>query len=98
MKYNDMILNETKKLIAEKKLNAVICDKNGGALLVVDGKELPLFTTIKLAKIYLENYITCDNINIDRNKSGIVSQKNDEALKKRRGRPKKADNDRTATV
>jgi len=104
MTYTENILAEATKIIAEKKLNATIGMIGLSAYLIIDGKRID-FVTPKLAKIYLQDYILHDTINIETNSSAItshmtlaptsgVSQKNDETPKKRRGRPKKADNDR----
>jgi hypothetical protein len=97
MTYNENILAEARKIIADKKLNATI-EMNGlSAFLVIDGKRID-FVTPKLAKIYVQNYVVSDILKVETAypaviESGIVSRKNDETPKKRRGRPKKADND-----
>jgi hypothetical protein len=95
MTYNENILNEARRIIAEKKLDATI-EMNGLSAIVTIDKMRKDFVTPKLAKIYLTNYKKHDTIYVEAPilASGIVSQKNDEPLIKRRGRPKKADNDR----
>ena len=101
MTYTEQILSDARKIIAEKKLNATISMNGLGAFLVIDGIRKD-FVTPKLAKIYVQNYVpqgiittsSATTVRMDIPASG-VSQKNDETPKKRRGRPKKADNDRT---
>jgi hypothetical protein len=104
MTYTENILAEATKIIAEKKLNATIGMIGLSAYLIIDGNRIN-FTTPKLAKIYLEKYIPTSTVKIETTSSAAtshmeivppsgVSQKNDETPKKRRGRPKKADNDR----
>jgi len=90
MTYTEIILGDINQIIKEKKLNASVGMSGLAAFLVIDGKRID-FPTPKLAKIYLDNYTKHDNIDVD--KLSGVSQKNDETPKKRRGRPKKADND-----
>lgn len=98
MTYTENILAEARRIIAEKKLNATIHMNGLSAYLIIDGIRKD-FVTPKLAKIYIETYIIDDKLKVEEvspisSISGIVSQKNDETPKKRRGRPKKADNDR----
>ena len=97
MTYAENILAEARKIISDKKLNATI-EMNGlSAYLVINGERKD-FATPKLAKIYVQNYQNHDTIDSVSIASGIVSQKNDEPAKKRRGRPRKADNDRTRRI
>ncbi len=97
MTYTDNILSEARKIVEEKNLDATIhMNVNGLCAYIILNGERKDFPTPKLAKIYLQNYDLHDSINADRIESGIVSQKTDEVIVKRRGRPKKADNDRSS--
>ena len=62
----------------------------------IDGVSKGVFTTPKMAKIFVDNYVLISkSSDIIKHESSGVSQKNDEpTVVKRRGRPKKADNDR----
>lgn len=91
--YNENIINEARKIISEKNLDATI-EMNGLSAFVIINGERKDFVTPKLAKIFLESCLIGGSIKLDSTASGIVSQKNDETLIKRRGRPKKANNDR----
>lgn len=65
--------------------------ENASVELFIDGKSMGIFPTNKRAQIFLANL---SNSNIVNSASSGVSQKNDETnVPKRRGRPKKADND-----
>lgn len=67
-------------------------EENASVELFIDGKSMGIFPTAKRANIFVANSSNAIIVNTER--SG-VSQKNDEpTLNKRRGRPKKADNDR----
>ena len=64
--------------------------------LFIDGVSQGIFSTPKMAQKYIDKkvYILPNNVIVDSESSG-VSQKNDEpTVVKRRGRTKKADNDR----
>ena len=70
--------------------------ENSSIELLIDGKSMGVFPTLKMANKSLQNNVynssSSSILNIE---SSGVSQKNDEpTLPKRRGRPKKADNDR----
>ena len=68
---------------------------NASVELFIDGKSFGIFPTTKRAQIFLQNnvYNSSSSANMSIDSSG-VSQKNDEpTVIKRRGRPKKADND-----
>ena len=97
MDYNEKMFDELRKVNVSRETNAVI-ERDGLAVKITIAGVCHNFTTAKLAKIYIENYKASDNVIIDRIESGVVSQKTDEVKPKRRGRPKKADNDRTASV
>lgn len=97
MNYNESVLKQVNEVIQNRGLQAdirIINDISYEVIVTIDGQDKS-FTTPKLAKIYLQNYTKRDIIiSDDIPTSGLVGQKNDEAPKKRRGRPKKADNDR----
>lgn len=62
----------------------------------IDGVSKGVFTTPKMAQKFIDNYVLLSkSSDIIKDVSSGVSQKNDETpIIKRRGRPKKADNDR----
>jgi hypothetical protein len=64
--------------------------------LFIDGESKGVFSTTKMAKKFIDNYVYIPTERvIVKDESSGVSQKNDEpTLVKRRGRPKKADNER----
>jgi hypothetical protein len=102
MTYTENILAEARKIIADKNINATINMNGLSAYLIIDGNRID-FVTPKLAKIYVQNYAVSDIVKVEAAvpaviASGVVSRKNDETPKKRRGRPKKADNDRTRRI
>lgn len=97
MDYNEKIFKELEAVNVSRETKAKI-ERNVLAVKLTIGDTCHNFTTAKLAKIFLENYLISDNLKVDRIASGIVSQNNDEAPVKRRGIPKKADNDGTPTV
>lgn len=100
MNYNQEVFNQVVETISRHKIPATITRNNSATwdVSVVIGGECKSFITPKLAKIYLENYVVSDTIGVDSHTSGLVGQKNDEVILKRRGRPKKADNDRTCRI
>lgn len=75
---------------------------NAEVELFVDGTSKGLFPTKKKAEQFLQKDVATisnsDTLVIETEQSGIVSQKNDEPPVKRRGRPRKADNDRTPVL
>lgn len=97
MDYNEQQFINLEKINVSRGTNATI-HRNGLSVNIIIEGISHKFTTAKLAKIFLENYVISSIIEVDRNASGIVSQNTDEAPKKRRGRPKKADNDRTGSI
>jgi len=56
------------------------------------------FTSPRKAQVFVSQLSNSDIISNETPRSGLVSQKNDEVIKKRRGRPRKADNDRTRRI
>jgi hypothetical protein len=70
--------------------------ENSSIELFIDGKSKGVFPTLKMANKYLQNNVyNLSSSSILKIESSGVSQKNDETpVVKRRGRPKKADNDR----
>jgi hypothetical protein len=68
---------------------------------LIDGQSMGIFPTNKMAQRFIDNFVSkSSNSDIITNESSGVSQKNDEPpIKKRRGRPKKADTyDRASTL
>lgn len=97
MTYTERVIDELKRLIIDRRMNVSVEMDGLSVVLSINGNK-KYFTTPKLAKIYLETCVPSNTVIVDSSASGIVSQKNDETLKKRRGRPKKADNDRARGV
>jgi len=66
----------------------------------IDGVSKGVFTTPKMAQKFIDNYVLLSkSSDIIKDVSSGVSQKNDEPIAvKRRGRPKKADNDRARAI
>jgi hypothetical protein len=81
---------ETKKLYEETSQVEVF----------IDGASKGVFPTPKMAQKFIDNYVLLSkSSDIIKDESSGVSQKNDEPIAvKRRGRPKKADNDRASTL
>ena len=61
----------------------------------IDGNWRGTFTSPRKAQFFVDGLTNHDIMSNETHRSGLVSQKNDEPLKKRRGRPRKADNDRS---
>lgn len=62
---------------------------------LIDGEWRGTFTSQRKAQFYVDSLTIGDKIVNETTHSGLVSQKNDEVKPKRRGRPRKADNDRS---
>jgi hypothetical protein len=56
------------------------------------------FTSLRKAQFFVDSLSNRDIVSSETAHSGLVSQKTDEVKHKRRGRPKKADNDRTRRI
>lgn len=98
--YNQAIIDQAVETIERRRIPATITRNSGVTwdVSVIISGDRKVFATPKLAKIYLENYVISDTLKVDSYTSGLVGQKNDEEIIKRRGRPKKADNDRTRSI
>lgn len=62
--------------------------------LFIDGEWKGTFMSQRKAQVFVEGLSKSDRVVDETTRPGLVSQKNDEVKKKRRGRPRKADNDR----
>ena len=79
------------------KIEFVVSSESSLTNLFIDGEFHGTFMSKRKAQFYVDGLPKDANVINETTHSGLVSQKNDEAKQKRRGK-KKADNDRTRRI
>lgn len=96
MDYYNSMLTKLIKAASSKGFDVKTNDEDQSVILSGKGNEA-YFTTIKKAIFYLDESDKSDNLVVE-DDAGVVNQKTDEVTVKRRGRPRKVDNDRSIII